>query len=68
MSLVNFSFLRFILKGIIWILDGILKSLSLLKGMCDLTNTIKPPLFSVIFSIYGLNILIHEMIIGKRFI
>ena len=68
MSLVNFSFLRFILKGIIWILDGIFKSLSLLKGMCDLTNTIKPPLFSVIFSIYGLNILIHEMIIGKRFI
>ena len=44
----HFSFLRFVLKGIICILDGILKSLWVLEGMCDLTNTIKPPLFSVI--------------------
>ena len=44
MQLTIFSFLRFISKGIICILDGILKSLSLLEGMCDLTNTIKPPI------------------------
>ena len=30
-----YLFLRFISKGIICILDGILKSLSLLEGMCD---------------------------------
>ena len=62
------SFLRFISKSIICILDGILKSLSLFEGMCDLKNTIKPPLLSIIFSIYGLIILICEKIIGKRFI
>ena len=63
MQLTIFSFLRFISKGIICILDGILKSLSLLEGMCDLRNTIMPPLFSVISSIYGLIILIYELII-----
>ena len=62
------TFLRFISEGIIFILDGILKSLKLLEGMCDLTNTIKPPLLSVISSIYGLIKLIYELIIGKRFI
>ena len=62
------AFLRFISKGIICILDGILKSLNLLEGMCDLTNTIKPPLLSVIPSICRLIILIYELIIGKRFI
>ena len=62
MQLTIFSFLRFISKGIICILDGILKSLSLLEGMCDLRNTIMPPLFSVISSIYGLIILIYELI------
>ena len=31
-------------KGIICILNGILKSLSLLEGMHDLANTIKPPI------------------------
>ena len=61
-------FLRFIAKGIICILDGILKSLSLLEGMCDVTNTITPPLLSLISSIYGLIILIYKLIIGKRFI
>ena len=40
----NFSFLSFISKGITGILDGILKSLSLLEGVCDLTNNIKPPI------------------------
>ena len=33
--------------------------------MHDLTNTIKPPLLSLICSIYGLFILICELIIGK---
>ena len=32
---------------------GILKLLSLLKGTCDLTNTIKPPFLFVISSLYG---------------
>ena len=70
MQLTIFSYLRFIAKGIICILDGILKSLSLLllESMCDLTNTIKPALFSVISSIYGLIILIYELIFGKRLI
>ena len=36
--------MMFISKDIICILDGILKSLSLLQGMGGLTNTIKPPL------------------------
>ena len=31
-------FLRFVSKGILCILDGIFKSLSLLESMCDLTN------------------------------
>ena len=64
----HFSFLRFTSKGTICILDGILTSLSLLDGMCDLTNTITPPLFSVICSIYGLILLIYELIIGETFI
>ena len=69
MQLSYFSFLKFISKGIIRILDGILKLLRLLEGMCDLTSTIKPPLFSVISeSIFGLIIPIYELIIGKRFI
>ena len=68
MQLTFFSFLRFISKSIICELDGILKSLSLLEGICDLTNTIKSPLFSVISSIYGLIILIYKLIIGKRLI
>ena len=34
--------MRFISKGIICRLDRILKSLSLLEGMWDLTNTIRP--------------------------
>ena len=54
----HFSFLGFTSKAIICILDGNLKSLSLLEGMCDLTNAIKLPLFSVISSIYGVIILI----------
>ena len=45
-----------------------LKSLSLVEDMCDLTNTIKPPLLSIICIIYGLIIQIYELIIGKRFI
>ena len=52
----------------ICILDGILKSLTLFEGMCDLTNTIKPLLLPIICSIYGLIVLIYELIIGKRFI
>ena len=68
MQLTIFSFLRFISKSIICILDGILKSLRLLEGMCDLRNTIKPPFFSVISSIYGLIILIYKLISGKRLI
>ena len=39
-QLTIFYFLRFTPKGIICILDGISKSLSLLEGMCDLTNNI----------------------------
>ena len=50
----------------ICILGGILKSLSLLEATCDLTNTIKQPLFSVISSVYGLIILLYELVIGKR--
>ena len=46
------------LKGIIYVLDGTLKSLNLLEGMCDLKNTIKPP--------FGLIILIYELIIRKN--
>ena len=61
-------FLKFISKGIIFILDGILKSLSFLEGKCDLTNTIKQRLLSVISGIYGMIILIYELITGKRFI
>ena len=64
----NHIFLSFISKGIICILDGILKSLSFLEGKCDLTNTIEQRLLSVISGIYGLIILIYELIIGKRFI
>ena len=60
----HFSFLMFISKGIICILDGILKSLSLLEGICNLTNAIKPTLFSLISSIYGLIILIYELTIN----
>ena len=45
--------MRFISKGIICILHGILKSLSLLEGMRDLINTIKAPFVSVISSLYG---------------
>ena len=37
----------------IYILDGTLKSLSVLEGMWDLTNTIKPPFLSVISYLYG---------------
>ena len=48
-------------------INGILK-LSLLESMCDLTNTIKPPLSSIIRSIYELIILIFKLIVGKRFI
>ena len=40
-------------KGIICILGGIFKSLSLLEGMRDFKNTIKPPFLSVISSLYG---------------
>ena len=60
-------FLRFMSKGIICILDGILKSLSLPEGIRDLRNTIKQPLLSVISSIYGLIILIYELVTGKIF-
>ena len=57
-SLVNwfnqpFFFSEVFSKGIIYISDGILKSLSLLGGMCDLTNTIKPPFLSIISNLYG---------------
>ena len=34
--------------------------------MCDLTITIKAPLLSMICGIYGLIILIYELIIGKK--
>ena len=61
-------FLRIFSKVIINILDRILKTLSLLGGMCNLTKTIKLPLLSIIYSLYELIILIYELIIGKRFI
>ena len=38
-------------KRYIFNIDGILKSLSLLKGMCDLTNSITPSFLYVIFSL-----------------
>ena len=61
-------FLRFISKGIICILERILKTLNFLEGMCDLTNTINPLLLSIICSLYGLVILIYELNIEKRLI
>ena len=36
-----------------------------MEGMCDLTNTIKPPLLSVISSIYGLIMLCTNWLLGK---
>ena len=42
------------------------KIITSLEGMCDLTNTIKPPLFSVISSIYGLIMLVYELITGEK--
>ena len=47
-------------------LDEILKSLNLLEGGRDLTNIIKPPLLSIIGSIYGQVILTYKLIIGER--
>ena len=44
-------FPRFIQKGMFCIIDGILKLLSLLKGVCDLTNSITPSFLYVISSL-----------------
>ena len=54
--------MRFISKGIICIIDRTLKSLSLLEGICDLTNNIAPSFLSVISSQCG-----EWWPIGKRF-
>ena len=43
----------------IYKLDGTLKSLSVLEGMSDLPNTIKPPFLSVISSLYSILYLNH---------
>ena len=49
---VPIFFLKFLSKAIVCILDGILKLLSLLEGMCDLTSTIKATFLLVLSSQY----------------
>ena len=62
MQLATFHFFKFFLgfiqKAIIGMLDKILNSVSPLNpltGICDLTNTIKPPFVDVICRLYGLS-------------